>query len=450
MNRADAQHTNRHVYEDDIQMQRTADMMTFFRRSLIVLALAAVTSAVAARAQDLLVPMDERQSNHLKAYGVAFWVLEQGQPVDWLLNYRGGSFLISSFSGLEQEFQVRGVQFDRISAAESAQLIAEIESEGSNTAVVRLEKAPNIAVYAPDQTLPWDDAVLLALEYAEVPYEMIYDDEVLDGKLSDYDWLHLHHEDFTGQYGKFLQYRNMPWYIEQQRDAEEAARRHGFKKVSDLKLQVTNLIKEYISAGGFLFAMCSGTDTFDIALAAHATDIVPSEYDGDPVDPNANSELDFGQTLAFTDFQPIYNPAEYEHSDIDTGPPPPQLRNPTLDYFTLFEFSAKWDPVPTMLTQNHVATVKGFIGQTTNFRKELVKSGVVLLAEAPGRDEVKYLHGNYGQGTFTFYAGHDPEDYQHFVGDPPTDLNLHKHSPGYRLILNNILFPAAKKKKQKT
>jgi len=403
-----------------------------------------------ATGQDILIPMDAAQNNHLKAYGVAFWALEDGQSVDWLLNYRGGSFLLGAFQELEQELQVRGVAFERISAGQSAQVIAEVESEGTNTAVVRLEKAPRIAVYAPDQTLPWDDAVLLALEYAEVNYEMVYDDEVLDGKLSEYDWLHLHHEDFTGQYGKFLQYRNMPWYIEQQRQAEEAARRRGFKKVSELKLSVADVILEYVSRGGFLFAMCSGTDTYDIALAAYATDIVPSEYDGDPVDPDAVEKLDYGRALAFHNFRPIFNAGEYEHSDIDTGPPPPQLRNPALDYFTLFDFSAKWDPVPTMLTQNHVATIKGFIGQTTNFRKDLIKSGVVILAEAPGRGEVKYLHGNQGQGTFTFYAGHDPEDYQHFVGDPPTDLNLYKNSPGYRLILNNILFPAAKKKKQKT
>lgn len=403
-----------------------------------------------ATAQDILVPMDASQSNHLKAYGVAFWALEEGQSIDWLLNYRGGSFLAPQSQGLEQELQLRGVNFERLGGAQSAQIIAEVESEGSNTSVVRLEKAPKIAVYAPDQTLPWDDAVLLALEYAEVSYEMIYDDEVLSGELSEYDWLHLHHEDFTGQYGKFLQYRNMPWYIEQQRQAEEAARRHGFRKVSELKLAVTEHIKEYVASGGFLFAMCSGTDTYDISLAAYATDIVPAEYDGDPIDPNARSELDYGRTLAFESFTPIFNPAEYEHSDIDSGPPPPQLRNPTLDYFTLFEFSAKWDPVPTMLTQNHVATIKGFIGQTTNFNKDVIKPGVTQLAEVPGRNEVKYLHGNLGQGTFTFYGGHDPEDYQHFVGDPPTDLDLHKNSPGYRLILNNILFPAAKKKKQKT
>ncbi|SRR5690554_2176654 len=419
-------------------------------RSIISSVLLLVIGVLPSRAQDVLIPMDAGQTNHLKAYGVAFWTLERGVPVDWLLNYRGGSFLSPHSAELEQELQIRGVHFERISASQSAQIIAEVESEGSNTAVVRLEKAPNIAVYAPDQTLPWDDAVLLALEYAEVPYEMIYDDEVLEGRLSDYDWLHLHHEDFTGQYGKFLQYRNMPWYIEQQRQAEAAARRHGFRKVSRLKLAVAERIKEYVQSGGFLFAMCSGTDTYDIALSAYATDIVPTEYDGDPVDPDALSKLDYGSTLAFENFRPIFNPAEYEHSDIDSGPPPPQLRNPTLDYFTLFEFSAKWDPVPTMLTQNHVATIKGFIGQTTNFNKDVIKPGVTVLAEVPGRDEVKYLHGNLGQGTFTFYGGHDPEDYQHFVGDPPTDLDLYKNSPGYRLILNNILFPAAKKKKQKT
>ncbi len=433
-----------------VPMPNTMPTATSRLKPWVLHALAALMCVLPAQSQDVLIPMDARQSNHLKAYGVAFWVLERGQNVDWLLNYRGGSFLIGEIQGLEEELNIRGVQFERVSGAQTAQIIAEVESDDSNTAVVRLERAPNIAVYAPDQTLPWDDAVLLALEYAEVPYELIYDDEVLDGDLERYDWVHLHHEDFTGQYGKFLQYRNMPWYIEQQRSAEKVARRHGFRKVSQLKLEVAHRIKDYVMKGGFLFAMCSGTDTYDIALAAYATDVVPAEYDGDPVDPNAVEKLDFNATMAFTDFRPIFNPGEYEHSDIDTGPPPSQLRNPTLDYFTLFEFSAKWDPVPTMLTQNHVSTIKGFIGQTTNFRKDLIKPSVVVLAEAPGRDEVKYLHGNSGQGTFTFYAGHDPEDYQHFVGDPPTDLNLHKSSPGYRLILNNILFPAAKKKKQKT
>jgi len=400
--------------------------------------------------QDVLIPMDGTQSNHLRAYGLTYWALQQGITVDWLLNYRGGAFLMQEFSGLPGELALRNVSYQRLSGSESARIVADVESERANTALVRLEKPPRIAVYAPQQTLPWDDAVLLALTYADVPYEMLYDDDVLGGDLQYFDWLHLHHEDFTGQYGKFFQYRNMPWYIEQQRAAENAAHRHGFRKVSHLKLTVAHTIRQYVQEGGFLFAMCSGTDTFDIALAAMATDIVPTEYDGDPVDPNALSKMLFSETFAFTDFRPSFNASEYEHSDIDAGPPPPQLQNPALDYFTLFEFSAKWDPVPTMLTQNHFATVKGFIGQTTAFRKRFVKPGIVVLAEVPTRDEVKYLHGSFGQGTFTYYAGHDPEDYQHFVGDPPTDLNLHTNSPGYRLILNNILFPAARKQKQKT
>ena len=401
-------------------------------------------------AQDILVPMDESQADHLKAYGVTFWALERSVDVDWLLNYRGGSFLFVQQPDIESELRVRGVTYEILSGSQTAAVISSVESDANNTSMVRLEKPPRIAVYAPKQTLPWDDAVLLALTYAEVPYEMIYDDDVLKGALKDFDWVHLHHEDFTGQYGKFFNYRATPWYIEQQRQAEISARTHGFRKVSALKLRVVTIIKEYVAGGGFLFAMCSGTDTFDIALAAHRTDVVPAEYDGDPIDPDAIASLDFTNTFAFTDFRPTFNAREYEHSNIDAGAPPPQLRNPAVDYFTLFEFSAKYDQVPTMLTQNHVPTLKGFIGQTTNFRKSVIKPNVVILAEAPGRDEVRYLHGTYGEGTFTFYGGHDPEDYQHFVNDPPTDLNLHKHSPGYRLILNNILFPAAKKKKQKT
>lgn len=409
-----------------------------------------VLLAPAARAQDLLIPMDARQSDHLKAYGVVYWALQQGHDVDWLLNYRGGSFLAPDVEPLRQELLIRGVAFEPVSGAASAQIVAEVESEAQNMSVVRLEKAPKIAVYAPEQTLPWDDAVMLALTYAEVPFDKVYDAEVLDGKLGEYDWLHLHHEDFTGQYGKFYaSYRNAAWYREQQRAAETDAQRFGFEKVSRLKLEVAETIRRYVAGGGFLFAMCSGTDTFDIALAAANTDIVPAEFDGDGIAPDALAALDYSRTLAFHNFTPLFDPLEYEHSDIDVTPPP-ALRNPALDYFTLFEFSAKWDPVPTMLTQNHVATVKGFMGQTTNFRKDLVKPGVVVLAEAPGRDEVRYLYGPLGQGFFTFYGGHDPEDYQHFVGDPPTDLALHKNSPGYRLILNNVLFPAAKQKPQKT
>jgi hypothetical protein len=403
-----------------------------------------------ALADDILIPMDGSQQNHLKAYGFVFWVLEQEDEVDWLLNYRGGSFLLSSLALYEQELRVRGVSFERISGADAGRIAYEVQEGEGNTNLIKLEKAPKIAVYAPEQTLPWDDAVLLALNYAEVPYDMLYDQEILDGELANYDWLHLHHEDFTGQYGKFFTFRNTPWYIEQQREAERLARELGFRKVSALKAEVTQTIRDYVGRGGFLFAMCSGTDTIDLALAARATDIVPEEYDGDPVDPSALTRLEYDLTFAFTDFTPIFNPAEYEHSDIDVGPPPPAFRDPSVDYFTLFEFSARWDPVPTMLTQNHVATVKGFVGQTTAFRKSLIKPGVVMLAESPGREEVKYLTGIFGQGTFTFYAGHDPEDYQHFVGDPATDLDLYRSSPGYRLILNNILFPAARKQKQKT
>lgn len=409
-----------------------------------------LTIAVPARGQDLLIPMDESQSEHLKAYGLAYWALQRGQHVDWLLNYAGGAFLTAATPEIRQELTVRGITHRAIDGAEAARIVSEVESDASNTAVVRLETAPRIAVYAPDQTLPWDDAVLLALTYAEVDYDMIYDDDVMAGKLNDYDWVHLHHEDFTGQYGKFIQYQNAPWYQEQQRQAEASARAHGFRKVSDLKLAVAQEIRDYVFRGGFLFAMCSGTETIDVALAAHSTDIVPAEYDGDPVDPDALSRLDFSHTFAFQNFRPVLNPMEYAHSNIDTGLPPSQIRNPMLDVFTLFEFSAKWDPVPTMLTQNHVATVKGFVGQTTAFRRDLIKPGVVILAEAPGRDAVRYIHGTFGEGTFTFYSGHDPEDYQHFVGDPPTDLSLHPDSPGYRLILNNILFPAAKQKQQKT
>jgi hypothetical protein len=414
---------------------------------LFVLLVSAIPEA---RAQDVFIPMDEAQAEHLKAYGGVYWTLQAGQHVDWLLNYRGGAFITAATPTVRQELTIRGITFSVIDGAESARIVSEVESEATNTALVRLETAPKIAVYAPDQTLPWDDAVLLALTYAEVEYDMIYDDEVMSGELEDYDWVHLHHEDFTGQYGKFIQYQNTPWYIEQQRQAEASAREHGFRKVSDLKLAVSQRIRDYVSRGGFLFAMCSGTETIDIGLAAHATDIVPAEYDGDPVDPDALSRLDFSQTFAFHNFRPVLNPMEYAHSDIDTGLPPTPIRNPMLDVFTLFEFSAKWDPVPTMLTQNHVATVKGFVGQTTAFRRSLIKPNVLILAEAPGRDAVRYIHGSLGEGTFTFYSGHDPEDYQHFVGDPPTDLSLHPNSPGYRLILNNILFPAAKKRPQKT
>jgi hypothetical protein len=318
--------------------------------------------------------------------------------------------------------------------------------------VVRLEKVPKIAVYVPPTFKPWDDAVTLALEYAEIPYTKVWDEEVLSGKLSEYDWLHLHHEDFTGQYGKFYaNYRYSQWYIDQQVLYEKEARRLGFKKVSDEKKAVARGIKDFIGNGGFMFAMCSATDSYDIALAAENDDICDVMFDGDPADPDSQKKLDFRKTLAFEGFRLDMNPMRYEYSDIDIPPSdPPPIRDANTDYFTLFEFSAKYDPVPTMLSQDHVSIVKGFMGQTTAFRKNLIKRTVTILAQREGTEEVRYLHGNFGRGTFTWYGGHDPEDYQHAVGDPPTDLALHKNSPGYRLILNNILFPAAKKKQQKT
>jgi hypothetical protein len=415
----------------------------------VVLCLCAVA---AAPAQKILIPMDLVQTDHLKAYGIAYWTLKKNIEVDWLLNYRGGSFLVDGLDIVAQECRVRGVSFEQISGSQAAQIYAEVQSENSNMDAVRLEKAPKIAVYVTPNALPWDDAVVLAMNYAEIPYDKIWDDEVLADKLSQYDWLHLHHEDFTGQYGKFYAtFSNTPWYLEQQIMYEKKAKELGFKKVSQMKYAVARKIRDYIASGGFVFAMCSATDTYDIALAAGGTDICESMYDGDPADRNAQKKLDYGPCLAFENFTLEMNPLRYEYSDIDL-PPSDQigLLNPETDYFTLFEFSAKYDPVPTMLTQDHANIIRGFVGQTTNFKKSLVKKTVTILAEKEGTEEVRYIHGNLGRGTFTFYGGHDPEDYQHAVGDPPTDLSLHKNSPGYRLILNNILFPAAKKKQQKT
>lgn len=420
-------------------------------RSLFISILVTLFISMPALSQDkLLIPMDASQSNHLKAYGIIFNNLQDGNPSQWLLNYQGGSFLTNYSDELLKKAQRRNVKAEPISNSEAAQIISEVEQQDTNTSVIQLDKAPKIAVYTPKQNLPWDDAVTLALTYAEVEFEKIWDPEVLNGELSEYDWLHLHHEDFTGQYGKFwVSSRNEPWYVKQVREMEEMARELGYQKVSNEKKAVAAEIKDYVGNGGFLFAMCSGTDTFDIALAAQDVDIAPTEFDGDPMDPNAQQKLNFENTLAFTDFVLSTDPAEYEHADIDV---PVQLEevDQSLDYFTLFEFSAKWDPVPSMLTQNHVSSIRGFYGQTTAFQKDKIKESVVVLGESPGRDMVKYIHGNFGQGTYTFYAGHDPEDYTHRVNDPPTDLSLHTSSPGYRLILNNILFPAAKKKKRKT
>ncbi len=401
-------------------------------------------------AQQLFIPMDERQANHLKAYGLIFNHLTEGGKATWLLNYRGGSFMTDENAALVREARLKNITIEVISSSQATRITQDVESPGSNTSVVNLEKAPRIAVYTPNQALPWDDAVTLALSYAEIDYDKIWDVEVLQGGLQNYDWLHLHHEDFTGQYGKFwASYRNNPWYITQVKQMEAMATELGFNKVSDQKLAVAKTIKEYVGKGGFLFAMCSGTDTFDVALAAEGIDIAPTPFDGDPVDPNAQESLDYSATLAFENFTISLNPAEYEHADIDVPVAINEI-DQSLDFFTLFEFSAKWDPVPTMLTQNHVSSVRGFYGQTTAFRSDKIKSSVVVLGESPGREQAKYIHGTFGQGTYTFYAGHDPEDYTHRVNDPPTDLALHPNSPGYRLILNNILFPAAKKKKQKT
>jgi hypothetical protein len=397
----------------------------------------------------ILIPMDLAQTDHLKAYGITFNALVDGLKADWLLNYRGGSFMIDYSEKVVSQCLLKDVLFQQISLNQASQIYAEVQSEDNNMDVVRLEKAPRIAVYVPPGFQPWDDAVTLALEYADVKYDKIWNDEILRGDLSKYDWLHLHHEDFTGQYGKFYgSFSNAQWYIDQQINYENDAKKNGYKKVSEMMKAVARTIKNFVGQGGFLFAMCSATDSYDIALAAENDDICAPVFDGDAVDPDAQSKLDFSKTLAFQNFKVDTNPYVYEYSDIDIQPV--EIGPEQNDYFTLFDFSAKYDPVPTMLTQDHVNVIKGFMGQTTMFRKSLIKSSVIILAERQGTDQVKYIHGNYGRGTFTFYGGHDPEDYQHAVGDPPTDLSLHKNSPGYRLILNNILFPAATKKKQKT
>ncbi|MFO7896228.1 MAG: asparagine synthetase B [Candidatus Cloacimonadales bacterium] len=397
---------------------------------------------------EILIPMDRTQTNHLKAYGIAFTALQQQVEVRWLLNYRGGSFLLQDSAELINLSNLRGVSHERVQAAEIAQIYAEVEE--ANMEIVVLEKEPKIAIYTPPNSLPWDDAVTMALTYAEIEYEKVYDREVLSGDLDEYDWLHLHHEDFSGQFGKFYgNYRNADWYKEEVRTNTELANSLGYEKVWQLKQAVAAKMKQYIANGGFLFAMCAATDTFDIALAAQNVDICEAAFDGDGMDPNYQTKLDFANCLAFEDFDLVTNPYEYEFSSIDASNYA-ELRGAEADFFQLFDFSAKYDPVPTMLTQNHTNTINGFLGQTTSFHKEYVKKSVIILAEVPQLDEVKYLHGNYGKGTFTFYGGHDPEDYQHKVGDPETRLDLHKNSPGYRLILNNILFPAAEKKKLKT
>ena len=412
--------------------------------------------AAKVQAAYILLPMDEKsQKNHLKAYGITYWVINQNIEAWWLLNYRGGSFAFQHNKAFERECLTRGVSFEVIPDAQFNKILADISNPELNQEAVKLEVAPKIAVYTPDinekgdRIQPWDDAVTLVLTYAEIPYDPIYDREVLNDVLAKYDWLHLHHEDFTGQYGRFYRsYSSAPWYRENVRRSEEMARSMGFNKVSQLKLAVAKRIKEYVGGGGFMFAMCSATDTYDIALAAEGVDICANIYDGDPADPAAQQKLDYSKTFAFRDFTLVKNPLEYEFSNIDRL----QTTNivPEQDYITMFDFSAKWDPIPTMLTQCHTRTIKGFMGQSTAFKRSLIKPEVLILGENKPAAEVRYIHGSYGQGTWTFYGGHDPEDYRHYVEDPDTDLNLHPNSPGYRLILNNILFPAAKKKERKT
>ena len=398
----------------------------------------------------IYVPMsNDNQKNHLKAYGIVYFSLKAGLKAKWLLNYDGGAFLIENNKAVENECKIRGVSYEVISDAKSQLILQEISSPSVNMDAVTLEKAPKIAVYSPKDKMPWDDAVTMVLTYAEIPFDVIYDEEVLKDKLLLYEWLHLHHEDFTGQYGRFYgAYRTAPWYIEVKKSAEKQADELGFEKVSQLKLAVAKKIRDYVIGGGFMFAMCSATDSFDIALAAEGVDIAESMFDGDPSEPNYESKIDFNKSLAFTNYSLIRSPTVYEFSSIDMTR---KRKIPkTSDYFSLIEFSAKWDPVPTMLSQNHTQLVKGFMGQTTSFDRNTVKSNVLVIGENKTNREARYIHGTKGKGMFTFYGGHDPEDYTHKVGDPKTELDLHPNSPGYRLILNNVLFPAAKKKKQKT
>jgi hypothetical protein len=398
----------------------------------------------------LFIPMDMDQKNHLKAYGIAYFAIERNIDVSWLLNYRGGSFMMIYNATIEDECVIRGVSYQVIADVQAAGILNEIAATESNMDEVKLTKAPKIAVYTPKSKLPWDDAVTLALTYAEIPYDKVYDEEVINDVLPKYDWLHLHHEDFTGQYGKFWgSYRNAPWYIEDVRLQEAMAAKLGFKKVSQLKLAVAKKIRDFVMGGGYMFSMCSAPDSFDVALAADGVDICDVPFDGDPIESGAQQKLNYDNCFAFTDFILVTNPYIYEIADIDVNPTM-HIQNKKNDYFTLFEFSAKWDPVPTMLTQCHQNVIAGFMGQTTAFNNKRIKPHIIILGESKNFDEARYIHGSYGNGTFTFYGGHDPEDYQHYVGDPPTDLNLHPNSPGYRLILNNVLFPAAKKQKQKT
>lgn len=417
----------------------------------VVLLLCAVLLFIGGvHASYLYIPMDTRQKDHLKAYGIAYFALTREIEVSWLLNYEGGSFMCPFDKGVERECLIRNVSYEVIADLKAAEIRREIAEPSFNANEITLNKAPKIAVYSPKNKLPWDDAVTLVLTYAEIPYDLVYDEEVLSDVLPLYDWLHLHHEDFTGQYGKFWgAYRYAQWYKNDVAAQEEIAANLGYKKVSQLKLAVAKKIRDFVAGGGYMFAMCSAPDSFDIALAAEGVDICDAMFDGDPMDPDAQEKLDFSKTFAFTDFKIVTNPYEYEVSDIDVSTQVHAM-NKNTDLFTLFDFSAKWDPVPTMLCQNHEQVIRGFMGQTTAFRMDKIKPNVLVMGESKQFNEARYIHGEYGKGTWTFYGGHDPEDYQHFVGDNPTDLNLHPNSSGYRLILNNVLFPAAKREKRKT
>ena len=418
------------------------------RLKLTLLFLFTISSA--AQAMQILIPMDESQKNHLKSYGIAFWLLKQKQEVQWLLNYNGGSFMFQYSQEAERECKVRGVSYETISDAAANAIITQIQDPAANLNAVKLLNAPKIAVYSPKTKQPWDDAVTLVLTYAEIPYDVIFDDEVLSGKILEYDWLHLHHEDFTGQYGKFYSsYASAPWYQAEVAESESMAAKHGFGSNRELKLAVVKKIRDFMLGGGFLFAMCSATDSYDIAMAAESTDICESMFDGTPADQNAQSKLNFDNCIAFKDFALNMDPYFYEFSNIDVDPRTRAVSEEN-DLFTLFDYSAKWDLIPSILCQNHTKTIKGFMGQTTAYRSHLVRSDVLVMGENALLNEARYLHGEFGKGTWTFFGGHDPEDYQHFVGEAPTDLNLHPNSPGYRLILNNILFPSAQKSKQKT
>lgn len=409
-----------------------------------------IMGASSVHASKIIIPMDDTQANHLKAYGITFWALENQIPAEWLLNYKGGSFLLPNLLEIQNQCIIRGVSHQIIADVQASTILDEIANPDVNMESVKLEVAPRVAVYSPSGKLPWDDAVTLVLTYAEIPYDIIYDKEILDGELPKYDWLHLHHEDFTGQFGKFYRtYRTATWYQQEVESQNTSAQIMGFQKVSEMKRDVALSIKNFVIGGGFLFTMCSGTDSFDIALAAEEVDICEPMFDGDPADAGASGQLNFNRGLAFQEYQLEMNPLIYEFSSID-GTVDHRAIKPINDFFTLFDFSAKWDVVPTMLTQSHERVIAGFMGQTTSFRKDYIRSDVTIMGDNRNLPTAKYLHGELGQGQWTYYGGHDPEDYQHMVNDPPTDLNLHPNSPGYRLILNNILFPAAKKKERKT